>query len=146
MAKLKITDEWWTAPAESEDGKLILVTGRRNMDEVIATQAYKVRVEVTWKYDGGDMPNLDTSTTMEEVTDALKATFAKDPVAVMTGIYTGAGERNWVFYTKSLNIFGKKLNEALAQMPLLPITLYAENDVNWEEYLEMRETEIPDEE
>lgn len=29
MAKLKISDDWWTAPAEGENGNLILVTGRR---------------------------------------------------------------------------------------------------------------------
>lgn len=35
----------------------------------------------------------------------------------MTGIYTGDGERNWIFYTLSLPIFGSKLNEALAPLP-----------------------------
>ena len=76
---------------------------------------------------------------MEEATDALNAELTKDPVAVMTGIYTGAGERNWVFYTLSTNIFNKKLNQALASLPLLPLTITAENDPDWSEYDEMRD-------
>jgi hypothetical protein len=76
---------------------------------------------------------------MGQVTDALNAAFDKDPVAVLTGIYTGAGERNWVFYTLSTNIFGRKLNESLAELPLLPLEISAENDAEWQEYDEMRE-------
>ena len=140
MAKLKLTDEWWTCPAEADNGKLIMVTGRRNMEDIIAT-------EVTWKYEGdaNGMPDVATSTLMEEVQDALQADFMKDPVAVLTGIYTGNGERNWVFYTRSLTIFGRKFNEDLAKFELLPLEFYAENDPEWNEYREMREeTEIKD--
>lgn len=135
------TGEWWTAPTESEDGSLIMVTGRRDVDKFRDNKKFCIRVEVTWRYDCGSdgMPDVKTSELMEKVNKSLEATFRKDPVAVITGIYTGAGERNWVFYTLSTNIFQKKLNEALATFPLLPLTIYAENDPGWEEYAEMRE-------
>ncbi|MDE6287730.1 MAG: DUF695 domain-containing protein, partial [Muribaculaceae bacterium] len=64
------------------------------------------------------------------------------PVAVMTGIFTGAGERTWVFYTLSTAIFQKKFNQALADLPLLPLEITAENDPYWEAYDEMKEVEI----
>ena len=67
------------------------------------------------------------------------AIFKKDPVAILTGIYTGDNERNWIFYTLSTHIFGRKINEALAQFELLPITIYCENDPDWNEYQEMKE-------
>ncbi len=79
---------------------------------------------------------------MSEVQDLLIGTFKRDPVAVLTGIFTGDDERNWVFYTLSTNIFGRKLNEALADMPLLPISIYCENDPDWAAYDEMCEAEI----
>ena len=79
---------------------------------------------------------------MEQVQDALEACFANDPVAVNTGIYTGDGERNWVFYTRSLHIFQRKLNEALASFPVLPLTFHAEDDPQWEEYDEMCQAEV----
>ena len=148
MAKLKLTDEWWTSPAEADNGALVMVTGRRDMEPVIATGKYNYRIEITWKYEAeqNGMPDVATSTLMEEVQDALQADFMKDPVAVLTGIYTGNGERNWVFYAMSVKIFERKLNEDLARFELLPLTLYLENDPEWSEYQEMREaTEILDE-
>lgn len=137
--------DWWTAPTESESGRLIMVTGRRDVDTFRRNPKFNIRVEVKWRYesDSTGMPDRVTSTLMEEVQDTLHEAFAKDPVAVLTGIYTGDGERDWVFYTLSTHIFGRKLNEALARFDLLPITLYAENDPDWAEYAEMRDaTEI----
>ena len=146
MAKINIPDEWWTAPAEGDNGELILVTGRRDMDKVIEMGVFNDRVEVTWSYEPAEkgMPDNTTSKLMEQVHDALCSEFKKDPVAVLTGVYTGAGERNWVFYTRSVNIFGKKFNEILAPFELLPIKLYVEKDPEWNEYREMRLTEIAD--
>jgi len=146
MSKLKIGNEWWTAPAEAANGQLIMVTGRRDMEPVMAMGVYVYRVEVTWRYEGDahGMPDEATSQLMEQAHDALCATFDRDPVAVLTGIYTGDGERNWVFYTRSLHIFQRKLNEALADLPALPLTFEAAEDPDWEEYREMRQTEIAD--
>ena len=147
MARIKISNEWWTAPAEAENGRVILVTGRRDMENVMATGKYIYRVEVTWPYDGDDkgMPNYRTGRLMGEVHDAMAALFDADPsAAVMTGVYTGDGQRNWVFYACSLHIFQRKINEALASFDLLPLEFHAEEDPDWLEYREMRETEIPD--
>lgn len=134
-------NDWWTAPAESESGRLIMVTGRRDVDGFRNNPKFSIRVEITWKYesDSSGMPDEPTSKLMEEVQDALTEAFRKDPVAILTGIYTGDGERNWVFYTLSTHIFGRKLNETLAPFDLLPITVYTENDPDWEEYRQMKE-------
>lgn len=141
MAKLKIGNEWWTSPTESETGALIMVTGRQGVEPVIATGKYNDRIEITWKYtpDKNGMPDFKTSSLMEQVTDALNNAFAKDSAAVMTGIYTGDGERNWVFYTLNPKKFQYMLNDALKDFELLPITLYAEKDPEWNEYQEMKD-------
>lgn len=136
--------EWWTAPAESESGSLIMVTGRRDVARFRSNPKFNIRVEVNFSYEGDaiGMPDLATSETLGQVTEALQKCFDKDPVAVMTGIYTGDNERNWVFYTLSLNIFGRKFNEALSPLPLLSIRIEAAEDPDWEEYDEMSEAEI----
>ena len=141
MAKLKIGNEWWTSPTESETGALIMVTGRQGVEPVIATEKYNDRIEITWKYtpDKNGMPDFKTSSLMEQVTDALNNAFAKDSAAVMTGIYTGDSERNWVFYTLNPKKFQYMLNDALKDFELLPITLYAEKDPEWNEYREMKD-------
>lgn len=134
-------NDWWTSPTESENGKLIMVTGRRDIDSFRNNPKFKIRVEISWRYEGesNGMPDRPTSELMEAVQDSLQAAFMKDPIAVLTGIYTGDNQRDWVFYTLSTAIFNKKINEALAPFDLLPITIYAENDPMWAEYDEMRE-------
>lgn len=132
------TGDWWTAPTENADGQLIMVSGRRDIDKFRNNPRFNIRIEVSWEY-GQCMPDDKTSELMGAVTDLLMGAFNNDPVAVMTGIYTGDGRRDWIFYTPSTNIFGRKLNEALAALPLLPLKIYAENDPHWHEYDEMRE-------
>lgn len=144
MAKLLISDDWFTAPAQAPNGQLVMVTGRRGLTQVQATGKFNLRVTVTWTYapDATGMPQLHESQLMEQVQDALEACFVADPVAVNTGIYTGDGQRDWVFYTRSLPIFRKKLNQALAPFPVLPLTFEADDDPQWDEYREMMQADI----
>lgn len=136
--------QWWTAPTESESGRLIMVTGRRDVKKFRDNPRFNIRVEVTWKYEGdaSGMPDYETSSLMEKVQDALVDTFQRDPVAILTGIYTGDNRRDWIFYTLSTHIFGRKLNETLAPFPVLPLTIYCENDPDWAEFDEMSQAEI----
>ncbi|MDE7411438.1 MAG: DUF695 domain-containing protein [Paramuribaculum sp.] len=136
--------EWWTAPAESESGRLIMVTGRKDITEFRNNPRFKYRVELNWHYEGdaSGMPDKATSEMMEQVQERLCEVFRRDPVAVLTGIFTGDNERNWIFYTLSTNIFGRKLNESLSDLPLLPLEVYCENDSQWSAYDEMTEAEV----
>ncbi len=132
--------EWWTAPVQGDSGGLVMVTGRADVDKFRDNPRFSIRVDIAWIYDaiGKAMPAKDTADELQKITQRLQRTFDSDPVAVMTGIYTGEGRRDWVFYTLSTNIFGRKLNEALADLPLYPLEITCENDPGWEEYTEMR--------
>ncbi|MFG6385291.1 MAG: DUF695 domain-containing protein [Muribaculaceae bacterium] len=138
--------EWWTAPAESDDGRLVMVSGRSDISNFRKNPKFNIRIEIVWPY-GNDnpeskMPDESQAALMGEATERLQQVLHKDPAAVMTGIFTGAGERTWVFYTLSTHIFQKKLNEALEPLPTLPLVITAENDPDWEAYDEMKEFEI----
>lgn len=145
---MKHTDKWWSYPAEGESGRTVIVTGRDAIDDWRESGKYVYRIDVSWNYDSepDGMPSDEDARRMEEATDALLEAFRKDKVAVMTGIYTGDGRRDWVFYTKNLKIFSLVFNKALEDLPTLPILIEAEEDAGWEEYLNMRsETYVPDE-
>ena len=138
-------EEWWTAPAESDDGRLIMVSGRSDIERFRKNPRFSIRIEIVWPYDMSPkaaMPSDKDAEMMELATDNFQQILSKDPVAVMTGIFTGAGERTWVFYTASTFIFQKKLNEAFAPLPLLPLKIIAENDPAWEAYDEMKTFEV----
>lgn len=131
---------WITSPFESaSSGNLVMGTVRKDVQKFIDNPRFKFRVEVTWTYTpaAAGMPDEATSQQMESAEESLNKSFTKDPVAVLTGIYTGEGARTWVFYTLSLHIFQRKFNEALAEFPAFPLTFEAEEDPTWEEYREM---------
>ncbi len=131
---------WWTSPLEDENGNLIMVTGRGDIDKFRSNPKFKISVTVTIPYKAisSGMPTDEEADQLQAIADSFDTVLKADPVAVLTGIYTGAGERQMVFYTLSTNIFNKKLNLALEPFPLLPLTITAENDPDWEEYDEMR--------
>ena len=141
-------DIFWTYPAEAESGKTIIVTGRDCVDTQRLSGKYPYRLSVSWDYtplpDG--MPDDADARMMEQATDLLLAETARDSAVILTGIYTGDGTRDWIFYTRSLLIFQKLLNRALSSLPELPLRIDAAEDPDWEEYLDMRaRTYIPQE-
>ena len=133
---MKLTDDWFTVLSESENGDLIYLTGRNHLSEFRKSGKFKERIEVVWRYEGG-MPAEELSKQMEQMQELLKKAVEKDKLAVLTGIYTGGGERCWVFYTRTVKIFCERLNEALSDLPAFPLELSAEIDADWEEYLDM---------
>ncbi len=139
---MKLSDVWFTALSQNEEGQIITISGRDELDEFIQSGKYKERVEITWKYDGDEkgMPSESVGELMESVEGTLrKAMEKKDKLAIMTSIYTGGNEKVWVFYTRTVRVFGERLNEALASFELLPISIYTEIDNDWEEYKDMYE-------
>lgn len=134
-------ERWWTSPAEAENGKTVIVTGRDYLDDIIAKKKYNYRVTVGWEYNAlpDGLPEDADAKLMEEATDAMMAELKRDKTAFLTGIYTGNGRRDWIFYASNLNIFGKVFNRALEAVDPMPLIIEAEEDPDWEEYMEMRE-------
>ncbi len=138
---MKLSDKWFNAFSENEKGDLITIYGRDDLDEFVASGKFKERVEVTWKYkpDEKNLPHDDEAELMETVEVALRKVMEKDKLAILSSIYTGGGERIWVFYARTARVFGERLNEALSTFDLLPISIYVEVDPDWEEYKDMYE-------
>ncbi len=138
---MKLSNEWFTALSESENGRLITVAGRDTLGEFMQSGKLKERVEITWKYEPDEkgMPADTVAERIEEVEEKLRRVMEKDKLAIMTSIYTGDGEKIWVFYTRTVRVFGERLNDALAAYEQLPLTIYTEMDPGWEEYKDMYE-------
>lgn len=138
---MKLSNEWFTALSENEEGQLVTVSGRDELTAFIESGKFKERVEITWKYEGDEkgMPSESLAEKMEEVEEALRKAMEKDKLAILTAVYTGGGEKIWVYYTRTVRVFGERLNEALAPFDRLPISIYTEVDPGWEEYLDMYE-------
>ena len=134
---MQLSDKWFTALSENEDGTYTFISGRSDIDEFIKSGKMKERLEVTWTYepDAKGLPANDhEAEIMEAVEERLRTAMEKDKLAILTGIYTGQGKRDWIFIARNTNAFGERLNDALAGLPQLPISIYAEQDPQNEEY------------
>lgn len=130
-----------TFPAEAENGKTIIVTLFDGIDKFRDSGKYIYRVNVRWDYNAQSdgMPEESDAELMEKATEGLTEAFRKDPAGVMTGIYTGDGARDWVFYTRSLHIFRNIFNRGLEGIDVtLPLLIEACEDPGWEEYADIR--------
>lgn len=138
---MRLSNEWFTALSQDESGNMITVYGRDELNEFMQSGKLKERVEITWKYEGdkNGMPSDKLAELMESVEETLRKVMEKDKLSILTSVYTGSGEKIWVFYTRTVRVFGERLNDALASFDLLPITIYTELDPEWEEYRDMYE-------
>ena len=139
---MQLTDKWFTALSDNEDGTVTFISGRSDIDAFIESGKLKERVEVTWHYAADDkgLPADDKEAqVMEAVEERLRTALEKDRLAILTGIYTGQGKRDWIFITRQTQAFGERLNEALTGLPQLPIEIYAEQDPDNEEYKSLLE-------
>lgn len=81
-----LTDNWFTALSENEDGSITFISGRSGIDEFIKSGKMKQRVEVTWKYeaDAKGMPANDKEAQiMEAVEERLRKAMEKDKLAIL---------------------------------------------------------------
>lgn len=132
-----LTDNWFTALSENEDGTYTFISGRTNIEVFIKSGKLKQRLEVVWNYkaDAKGLPADDAEAQqMEEVGDKLRAAMEKDKLAIVTGIYTGQGKREINFICRNLEAFGQRLNDTLSTYPQLPIVVNAYDDPDNEEY------------
>lgn len=136
---MKLTDNWFSTMAIADNELPIFISGREDLDEFRLSGKFKERVEIYWKYDSNHngMPSDAEGELMEQVIDSLRNAVEKDKLAILTSIYTGNNERTLVFYTRTSRVFGERLNDALAEFPQLPITLYVEIDPEWNEQQEL---------
>ena len=142
---IELQGDWTTFLADAEDnpGQSVFVSLRLDVDKFRSNPRFVYALEVSMPYTplATGLPGQTDADAMGNVTDALANAFHHDPVAVLAAINTGAGQRQWLFYTLSLNIFQRKFNEALAALPTLPLTFRAAEDPDWTLYDELADLE-----
>ncbi|MEQ8765323.1 MAG: DUF695 domain-containing protein [Planctomycetota bacterium] len=91
-------------------------------------------LRVVWAFDGegsGAMPHPSVSSEMEVFEDRLCAAWEGDGLAVLTGVLTFDGARQWVFYTSDVSECGERLATMPQESAPYPIELDAFDDPTW---------------
>ena len=94
----------------------IIINGERDQEKA---QFLQIRRE---------MPTEEVAEQMNSLEEALIPALEKNNLALLAYQVTGEGRRLWCFYTRNIGAFQETLNEALEELPLFPITFYAEED------------------
>lgn len=131
-----LTDIWETALAVEDDLYDIIINRRINIDNFRQTGKLPHRIDITYSYQGDrkGMPQGSDHELIAQMEERLKKCMEKDKLAILTGSYLGGGHKYLVFYTRNIDVFFDRLNDALDDLPDLPLTFDEEYDPQWQAY------------
>ena len=133
---MELNDTWFGIQS-SLNGKPVIVRGRDHLKNFKKSGNYSHLVELTWKIENptdNGIPTPDENLFMGEIEDALIESLECDLQSILTIVHTTNNERTWIFYTKSVSEFGKRLNDTLSNYRKIPIEMETEEDADWELY------------
>ena len=92
-----------------------------------------------WKYasETGQPGPIDHGG-MNRLEDALEGALNGSRVATLALVSTGEALREWTYYAQSEDSFIERFDEAIKELPLLPIEIHTAHDPTWSLYTEFR--------
>ncbi|KGN97573.1 hypothetical protein HQ36_06730 [Porphyromonas gingivicanis] len=134
-----LTDKWFTTIGSDTNDAMVIINGRIDIEQFVQSGKFKHRIEIRLPYssDGKGMPNREAERLIGQIEELLRPKMEKDKLAILTGNHLGGGIKYWVFYARTDKVFFERLNEALEDLPLLPLEFDNEIDPEWSEYLDM---------
>lgn len=124
---------------EQDEEKVRFLQIRKELRRELSTSKYPIRVDITWAYEGNPdgMPTEEIAKQMELLEDALIPALEKNNLALLAYQLTGEGQKLWSFYTRNIQAFQETLNQTTKELPLFPLTFYAEEDLEGDAFAEV---------
>ena len=126
----------WTGVEGRFDGRPSLLRFRPGLSQHLGDVRFSRRLQVTWTYGddaSGGMPSEKDSDAMRVLEDRLVSSLEAAQAGVLAFVFTHGGHREWHIYVSESVELGEVINEALADLPGLPIDLEIEDDPEWSE-------------
>ncbi len=128
--------EWLTATA-LEDDFTIIFRLLPKIPDGISTDDFAARIEIIWSYqspnDSG-MPGSEDQQKMNEFEQRLESVWQDSGLGFLTMLLTGNQMCEWQWYVKETDQALQILNEAMADLPPLPLEIHTEADPDWYAY------------
>jgi len=137
----KMDDSWAVVETSQNEFPLIIRVRQKVDTSLRSSRPYKITIiwSVIHGRDNG-FPVKMEQLEMERFEDLLVEAFEKDNQAVLMLVYTSAGTREWVFYTKDVDEFSKRLNSIPQEQQKYPIEIFSDTDIGWELYIQERQS------
>jgi len=129
------TDAWSIAKGKNPERPSVL-RFRPSLESFLGDENYPRRLMIVWQFEAADatgMPTDTQSADMKDFENMLIDVLDPDRLAVLAFVYTTGGTREWHFYLSDVSEVGIRINQALSNIPQLPIDLTVEDDPNWDE-------------
>jgi hypothetical protein len=124
----------WNIARGTNPQKPTVLRFRPSLQSSLGDERYPQRLMIVWKYetvDASGMPSETQSADMKDFEDTLIEALDPDRLAVLAFVFTTAGSREWHFYLSDAEEAGVRINQALANIPQLPIELSVAHDPEW---------------
>lgn len=117
---------------EDEDGGVI-IRCRSTVPPAAARKGWDHLIIVGWTYEPGEagMPAKAVDKQMDAFEEAVRPVVQDAGAAVLVASITGAGVREWRFYSIGPDAFMDALNTALDKHPEYPLEFEAFEDPDW---------------
>jgi Family of unknown function (DUF695) len=134
----------WTGAAGERDGLPSLLRFRPNLKNFLGDPRYSRRLQITWtcKRSNTGMPSSEESDSMRAMEDALVEVLEAADAGVLASVFTHGSTRTWKFYVAESADLAGLINDALAELPRLPIDLSIEDDPEWSELRQLLESAL----
>jgi hypothetical protein len=127
------TRGWAVAQGTTGDDKPLFVRLKR-YEAAFPRASYPHRLDISWPASADAVDGLPTPADMDAMQsfeNRLCAVVEPDAQASLCLVLTGAGEREWIFYTRDENEFVQRLGAMPHDDAPYPIRIEYEHDPQW---------------
>lgn len=140
MAGPYADDDWIVGQTDDEEDGGLIVRCRARLPAPASRKAWQHLVLIGWTYEVSDdtgLPSKAVDRQMEAFEQAVTASVQNSGAGVLAASLTGAGVREWRFYSLGPDAFMDALNAALEGHPEYPLEFDAFEDPEWNALAEL---------
>ncbi len=133
-----IENDEWAGAEGTHKGLPLLIRFRPKLSPALELSAYPQLIQVYWGYTEhpSGMPSPEDSERMEVFEDRLVGALESDLSGLLASVITTNGYREWVLYTKSVDVFSERLHNMPQEEEPYPIQIEADHDPGWTYFFE----------
>ena len=144
---MQLTDNWINGLAEDSQGRTVHLNIRDDLEAFRASGKFRYVIEIAYPFEGESlMPSPVDTEQIEAVDKLLQEAMEADKMAILAASMLEVGRKAWLYVSRTYDPFFDRLEEALEELPLLPLQFDVVTDLEWSYYQELRSqlTSLPD--